>query len=67
MENIMPMIMEAGPWVTAITALIAGASALTALTPTKTDDRYLGYVLTALNWLALNVYKNKNADAEKSE
>jgi len=53
---------EAGAWVAALAALIAAANGITALTPTKADNNVLGIVLQILNWLSLNIYKNKNAD-----
>ncbi len=53
---------EAGAWVAAIATLIAAANGITALTPTRVDNNVLGVVLQILNWLSLNVYKNKNAD-----
>ncbi len=49
-------------WVAAITAVVTAATAITALTPTKTDDKVIGFVLKILNFLAGNVFKNKNAD-----
>ncbi len=51
-------------WVEAITAIVAASTALTALTPTKTDNKIVDSVLGVLNFLAGNVLKNKNADAE---
>lgn len=51
-----------GDYIVAIAGTVAAASAITALTPTKTDDKILDFVLKILNWLALNVGKNKNAD-----
>lgn len=56
---------DAAAWVAAVTAVVTAASAITALTPTKTDDKILNGVLKVLNFLSLNVLKNKNADAEK--
>lgn len=54
---------EAFPaWLTAITALVTAATAITALTPTKTDDELVNMALKALNYLAGNFGKNKNAD-----
>ena len=54
-----------GPdWVDALAKLVLGATAITVLTPTKTDNKVLDYVLKALNFIAGNVLKNKNADAE---
>ena len=51
-------------WFIAILALIVAASGITALTPTKSDDKIVNAVLKVLNWIALNVFKNKNADAD---
>ena len=51
-------------WYHAITAVIASASAITMLTPTKRDDKIYDIIMKILNFLSLNVLKNKNADAE---
>lgn len=54
-----------GPeWVDALAKLVAGATAITMLTPTKTDNKIANTLLTVLNWMAGNVFKNKNADAQ---
>lgn len=39
----------------AITSIIAGASALSALTPTQKDDKILSKVKSILNIFALNI------------
>ena len=49
-------------WILAITTLVTAATAVTALTPTKSDDKWIGIVLKVLNVLAGNVGKNTNAD-----
>jgi hypothetical protein len=49
-------------WINALTALVTAATAITALTPTKADDKYVSMALRVLNTIAGNVMKNKNAD-----
>jgi hypothetical protein len=49
-------------WVHAITGVVTAATAVTALTPTKSDDQIIAMILRVLNMLAGNVGKNKNAD-----
>ncbi len=46
---------ELPAWLNAATAFVAGASAITALTPGKGDDRAVGKVRRVLEWIALNV------------
>lgn len=56
-------ILEAAPvWLTAITGVVTAATAITALTPSRSDDEILDTVLRVLNVLAGNVGKNRNAD-----
>lgn len=56
-------ILEAAPvWLTAITGVVTAATAITALTPSRSDDEIIDKVLTVLNILAGNVGKNRNAD-----
>lgn len=54
-----------------VTSLVTVATAITSATPTKIDDEKLPVILTPLNWIlsilnfiAGNVGKNKNKDAE---
>ena len=49
-------------WINALTGVVTALTAITALTPTKVDDKYLSIVLRVLNTIAGNVLKNKNAD-----
>tara|TARA_Y100000114_G_scaffold122980_1_gene118431 strand:- start:1146 stop:1337 length:192 start_codon:yes stop_codon:yes gene_type:complete len=63
MEQIALVLESAPAWLTAITGLVTAATAITALTPTKSDDAVLSKVLWVLNLLAGNVGKNRNADA----
>ena len=51
-------------WIVALTTAVTGATAITALTPTKSDDAILNKILAFLNLLAGNFGKNKNADSE---
>ena len=52
-------------WIFALTTLCVAANAITALTPTKADDKIVGGILKTLNILSLNVGKNRNLDEEK--
>lgn len=62
--QISELLEEAPAWVVAITGLVTAASAITALTPTKKDDKVINSILAVLNFLAMNFLKNKNKDAE---
>ncbi len=46
------------------TGIITLATAITAVTPSKSDDKILAGILKFINLLAGNIGKNKNADAE---
>ena len=61
-DTILEIIDAIPAWINALTALVTGATALTLLTPTKTDDKILNSVLRVLNIIAGNFGKNKNAD-----
>ena len=62
MDNLLALFDALPAWLNAITALVTAATAITALTPTKTDDKYVSIALRVLNTIAGNVGKNKNAD-----
>ncbi len=49
--------------VVTVTAVISVATAITAVTPSKADDKILNGLLKFINLLAGNIGKNKNADA----
>lgn len=49
-------------WIVAFTGVLTAATAITALTPTQTDNKVVNVILKILNVLAGNVLKNKNAD-----
>jgi len=38
------------------------ANAITVLTPTKSDDKVLGWILSIINFLSMNFGKNRNKD-----
>jgi len=62
MEQITAILEAAPVWLTAITGVVTAATAITALTPSKSDDEVLDKILKVLNILAGNIGKNKNAD-----
>lgn len=47
----------------AITGVVTAANAVTALTPTKVDNKILDIILKVLNFASMNFLKNKNKDA----
>lgn len=49
-------------WIVAVTTLVTGATAITALTPSKSDDKIVNMILKFLNAIAGNIGKNTNAD-----
>lgn len=51
-------------WISMALTLVGAVSAITAVTPTKSDDKIVDAVLRVLNILSLNIGKNKNADDE---
>ena len=62
MESLTSFIDQLPAWLVAITTLVTAATAVTALTPTKADDKFLAAVLKVLNVRAGNVGRNRNAD-----
>jgi len=62
MDAILGFLTVSNPWVGAVTGIIAASTAVTAITPTKSDDRIIGFLLKVLNFLAGNVLKNTNKD-----
>ena len=62
METLTNLIESLPAWLVAITGLVTAATAITALTDTKSDDAFLAAVLRVLNVLAGNFLKNRNLD-----
>lgn len=62
MESITAILEAAPAWLTAVTSLVTAATAITALTPTRSDDEVVDKILRILNFLAGNFGANRNAD-----
>ena len=45
-----------------VPAWVVAANGITMLTPTTSDDKIVGALLSVLNFLSMNVLKNKNLD-----
>ena len=43
-----------------VTAIVALASAISAITPTPKDDKWVGKAYKVLDWLSINVIKAKD-------
>ena len=50
-------------WLHAVTSVVVASTAITALPPSKSDDKVLNVILKVLNTVSGNVLKNKNADS----
>ena len=47
---------NSGPaWIAAVTGIVTACTAITALTPTKSDDKIINFVLKILNVLSGNI------------
>ena len=62
MELLNSFIASFPAWLIGFTALVTAANTITALTPSKSDDKVVNILLTVLNVLSFNFGKNKNAD-----
>ena len=69
MESIVGLMAKAPDYLIAISGIIASLTVLTAITPTKLDDKWLGKATAGVNFLlklanigAGNIGKNKNQD-----
>jgi hypothetical protein len=61
-----PAEIEGGGWFSKVlgwaTAVVTAANAITAMTPTKTDNMVVNVAMKVLNFAAFNFGRNKNAD-----
>ena len=48
-----------------VSAVVALASTIAALTPTPKDDEWVGKAYKVVDWLALNVFKAKDKSEDK--
>jgi hypothetical protein len=62
MEQLETLFTNLPVWISMALTLVGAVSAITAVTPTKSDDKAVAAVLRVLNILSLNIGKNKNAD-----
>jgi len=58
--EIIAMIQE---WLPKICVVVAACAAIATVTPTESDDKFIGAILSLINKLGLNVGKAKNKDA----
>ena len=49
-------------WLAAATSLVGSAAVIATLTPTKSDDRIVQWLLDIVNFIGANVGKGKNND-----
>lgn len=63
MDTVLEFLNTGSPWVLAVTGVVTASTAITALTPSKVDDKVINFILKVLNFLAGNVFRNKNKDA----
>ena len=65
MEQILMFIDELPAWVSALTALVTACAGVASLTPTKSDDAAIAFMLRIINVVGLNVNRAKNADDDE--
>jgi hypothetical protein len=53
---------EVGTWISAVTGIVTACTAVTAITPSKSDDVAINAILKVLNMLSGNFGKNINKD-----
>jgi|TARA_R100000458_G_scaffold3962_1_gene3207 hypothetical protein len=62
MDIVLNFFDSAPSWVAAVTGVVTACTAITAITPTKTDDKIISFILRILNLCAGNIGKNVNKD-----
>ena len=62
MDIVLNFFDSAPSWVAAVTGVVTACTAITAITPTKTDDKIISFILRILNLCAGNIGKNINTD-----
>jgi len=72
MEAIVGLMSKMPEWLVALSGVVTACTALTALTPTKVDDKAFGMLTKAINVglkmtniMAGNVLKNENRDERR--
>ncbi|QDP59033.1 MAG: hypothetical protein Unbinned6242contig1001_1 [Prokaryotic dsDNA virus sp.] len=63
MDSIAGIMSQLPSWVNALCGVVTACTAITAMTPTKSDDDILNWVLKILNFISGNFGHNKNKDA----
>ena len=64
MEQLETLFTNLPVWISMALTLVGALSAITAVTPTRSDDKVTDNILRVLNILSLNIGKNQNADDE---
>ena len=62
MDIVLNFFDSAPSWVAAVTGVVTACTAITAITPTKTDDKIISFIWKILNLCAGNIRKNINKD-----
>ena len=63
MDMITGFLTSGGDYFSAACVVISSLTAITALTPSKSDDKIVNTILKVMNMFAGNIGKNKNEDA----
>jgi len=64
MELINSILAIAEAWWPIVTQIVTVAAMIAVMTPSKSDDRIVQFILDIINKLGLNIGKAKNADSE---